>query len=261
MTSKLWIGIAACAVLWGCETTTETRADAFDLVDPITVKTADDITIHATPYFGELSNDAPLILLFHQGGASGRGEYEPLAGWLNENGFRALAWDQRRGGERLGSVNRTLAGLDPNAEYSYCDAKPDLQAALNYAVSNQLADEVIVWGSSYSAALIFELAANNSETVSGVIAFSPASGGPMVDCRARMWIEDVKAPAFVLRPASEMERDPSQEQRKILEEAGVKFRVVENGVHGSSMLVDERTQSDMSEARATVMAWLKQVSN
>ena len=45
-------------------------------------------------------------------------------------------------------------------------------------------------------------------------------------------------------------------QREILEAAGVEVVVVPDGVHGSSMLVDERTGHDMSEARARVAAWL-----
>jgi len=229
-------------------------------VGPFQSVTADGVTIYGEPYFGDLNADAPLILLFHQGGSNGRGEYAELAPWLNGLGYRAIAWDQRSGGETYGSENRTVAGLPVGADPGFCDAAPDLQAALDYVRAKGLAEKVIVWGSSYSAALVFGLAANNPDAVSGVIAFSPASGGPLVDCRARMWVEDIDAPMMTLRPASEMERESSQEQRDILTGAGVTFHVAENGVHGSSMLLDSRTESDMSETRAAVADWLAQAS-
>jgi len=129
-----------------------------------------------------------------------------------------------------------------------------------FVTSQRLAETVVVWGSSYSAALVFRLAAENPTRVSGVIAFSPASGGPMVDCRARMWLADVVVPTAVFRPASEMERESSVEQRDIFTAAGATFQVVDHGVHGSSMLVDARTEQDMSDARATVIGWLQEVT-
>ena len=223
---------------------------------PITTVTADGVTLYGEPYFADLDDSAPLVLLFHQAGTNGRGEYAPLAAWLNEAGFRAIAWDQRSGGSVFGSANRTVAGLADEVSTAYCDAYPDLEAALAYVTAQDLADRAYVWGSSYSAALVFRLAAEHPEAVAGVLSFSPAAGGPMVTCRARQWIDEVKAPAVVFRPASEMNTATSAEQRDLLVAAGTEFHVIERGVHGSSMLVDERTQRDMSEARATVLAWL-----
>lgn len=226
-------------------------------IDMISTRTRDGVKIFGETFFGDLGAESPLVLLFHQGGSNGRGEYGSIAPWLNAEGYRAIAWDQRSGGTTYGRDNRTILTLPENIAASYCDAYPDLQAALDYVVNNNLASEVIVWGSSYSGALVFQLAAKNPRAVSAVIAFSPAAGGPMVECRARSWVSQVSKPMFVLKPESEMSRDSSVEQRDILIAAGVKFEVIENGVHGSSMLVDERTESDMREARNTVRDWLK----
>lgn len=223
----------------------------------ITTVTADGITIYGETYFGDLDSSAPLVLLFHQGGANGRGEYSSLAQWLNDEGFRAIAWDQRRGGSRFGSSNRTVDGLPADSEYSYCDPYPDLQAALHYVVNAGLSRQVVAWGSSYSATLVFQLAARNPEAVRGVASFSPAAGEPMAGCEAREWVDDIDVPLLVLRPASEMELPGPIEQRRVLEEAGVDVRVVNGGVHGSSMLLDERTGADMSSTRASVAAWLR----
>jgi len=227
---------------------------------PIIAETSDGVTVYGEPYFGDLGVDAPLILLFHQAGSNGRGEYAGLASWLNQNGYRAIAWDQRSGGDLYGEANRTSAGMSEGTPAEYCDAYPDLEAALDQVTAAGLAENVIVWGSSYSGSLVFRLGKDYPSVISGVIAFSPASGGPLVNCRARMWAADVAAPMFALRPASEMERAPSVEQREILTAAGVDFLVVENGVHGSSMLVDERTENDMSAARGAVLEWLESVT-
>lgn len=239
------------------EAKSDDAATVHEATQTITTITADGVTVYGEPYFSGLDASAPLILLFHQGGSNGRGEYSDIAAWLNENGFRAIAWDQRAGGETYGESNRTVAGLPEGADPGYCDAAPDLQAAVDYVAENNLAERVILWGSSYSAALIFGTAAANPDMTGGVIAFSPASGGPLENCRARMWADEIDAPMFVLRPASEMERESSVEQRDILTAAGAAFLVVENGVHGSSMLLDARTENDMSEARAEVLTWLQ----
>ncbi len=226
---------------------------------PVTiVQTSDGVEVLGQLQYGDLPATAPIIALFHQAGSNGRGEYGPLFGWLNENGFSAIAWDLRKGGDHFGSMNVTAQSRE-GIEESFCDAYPDVVAAVEKTVAVAEGAPVIIWGSSYSGSLVFKAAAE-IEGVDAVIAFSPAAGGPMAECRAGLYAGDVHVPAFVLRPASEMERESSQEQRTALEAAGAKFSVVENGVHGSSMLVDERTGHDMSGARAEVIDWLKSVS-
>lgn len=223
----------------------------------VQAKTPDGITIYGEKYYGTLSAKTPLVLLFHQGGSNGRAEYAELAAWLNDAGFRAIAWDQRSGGELYGKSNRTKAGLASDYKPGYCDAYVDMQTALDFVRQEKEADKVIVWGSSYSAALVFRLAAENPTKIYGVVAMSPASGGPMRACHAGMWADAVQAPVLAMNPATEMTRDSTIEQQRVLKKAGVKHVVINNGIHGSSMLVDERTKHDMSEARQMVSNWLK----
>ena len=61
----------------------------------------------------------------------------------------------------------------------------------------------------------------------------------MMECRARAWLDGLTTPAAVFRPESEMQRESSVEQRGLLTPAVVEFFVIEEGVHGSSMLLDE----------------------
>ena len=225
----------------------------------IITETQDGVTIHGETHFAGLKDDAPLVLLFHQARANGRGEYASIAPWLNTLGFRAITWDSRAGGDLFEASNKTVAGLSEGTPTGYCDAYPDLKAALDHVLGSKLADKVVVWGSSYSAALVFRLAAENPEHVTAVVSCSPASGGPMEACRGREWADQIEARVLVLRPQSEMARESSVEQKAVFEQAGFDFMTVEHGVHGSSMLVDERTDHDMSDARAKVKAWLIQV--
>ncbi len=229
--------------------------------------TSDGVEIFGEPHFGDLTRDAPLILLFHQGGSSARGEYPEIGAWLNDLGYRALAWDQRSGGDRHGVANRAVDSLAARTARTgmtmpatdYCSAYADLEAALEYVALNGLADRVIVWGSSYSASLVFRLAVDHPDQIAGLLAFSPAAGGPLVNCRARMWVADLAVPAVAFRPQSEMENTSAVEQRQLLEAAGVAFHVIENGVHGSSMLLDSRTDHDMAGAREIVAEALRAI--
>jgi pimeloyl-ACP methyl ester carboxylesterase len=222
--------------------------------ETVTTEAADGASVYGETYFGALSDDAPVIALFHLAGGDGRGEYAPLTNWLNDIGFRAIAWDQRSGGDRFGTENRTAAALPEDA--GYCGAYPDMEAALAYSYRVAGNAPVIVWGSSYSAALVFKLAADHPNRIIAVVAASPASGEPMDGCALESVISDVAAPMLALRPKREYEA--TKEQADFLIQAGVDFRIVENGVHGSSMLVDDRTKHDMSAERDFVASWLTQ---
>ena len=56
----------------------------------------------------------------------------------------------------------------------YCDVYPDLEAALAFALEEAGVSQVIIWGSSYSASLVYRLAAEHPNEVSALVAASPA---------------------------------------------------------------------------------------
>ena len=232
---------------------------SFHFVDEeIILKTSDGITIYGDIYRSSAGKSAPMIMLFHQGGANARAEYASIIPKLQEEGYNILAIDQRRGGDWLGGNNRTVDKLGA-VEYSYCDAYPDIEAALAYVEDNGYTGKRIVWGSSYSAALVIQLAAQYREDVAGVLAFSPASGDPMEGCRAGPYLADLTVPLLVLRPASEMERESVRDQFEAVQEAGHLTYISENGVHGSSMLNPERVDGSVEEHWARVMEFIDNV--
>lgn len=220
--------------------------------ETITTKAPDGTVIYGETYYGGLDDKSHVVALFHQAGGDGRGEYELLTPWLNSIGLRAIAWDLRSGGDRFGSENRTARAFPDGV--GYCDAYPDMEAALKYSVDVAAGAPIVIWGASYSAALVFSLAADQSDEVAAVIAASPASGEPMADCAIDAVLQDVQAPILALRPRREV--DFTKAQAETLVAAGATFHIVENGVHGSSMLIDERTEHDMSADRVFVASWL-----
>jgi len=224
--------IAIVAVLLG-------SSNAFALADggfkSIDFATAGGIEARADLYESQ-DESSTLILLFHQAGWS-RGEYREIAPKLNALGYRVMAVDQRSGGRVNGVPNETAErATKKGLPTSYLDAYPDLEAALAYARKDLKAKRVIVWGSSYSASLVFRLAAEHPADVSAVMAFSP---GEYFDAKrpgyVKSFARDVKQPLFVTSSKAEREQvkpifDASPAEKKIL------FTPASKGQHGSRAL-------------------------
>lgn len=202
-----------------------------------------------------LDKKKPIILLFHQAGANAKGEYSTIIPVLLKEGFNVFAVDQRTGGQTFGNYNRTVAEIPAN-RFGYCDAYPDLEAALKYVYDTGFTGKKIVWGSSYSAALVIKLGFENSDKIDGVLAFSPASGAPMKGCDPNEYFEKIKTPMFVLRPKREMEYESVKTQFELAKKYNHQVYIAENGVHGSSMLVESRTKSTNDQTWKAVTDFL-----
>ncbi|MGB5809443.1 MAG: alpha/beta fold hydrolase [Polyangiales bacterium] len=179
---------------------------------------------------------ATLIILFHQAGWS-RGEYREIAPKLVARGYQVMAVDQRAGRGVNGVRNEThRRAATKGLATQYLDGFADLVAALSYARDTLKAERVIVWGSSYSASLVFRLAAEKPDHVSAVLAFSPGEyfrhqGADYVRTHAKK----VSIPVFVTSSKSERDQvkpifDAVPAQKKIL------FTPASLGQHGSRAL-------------------------
>ena len=220
----------------------------------IELTSKDGITVHGWYYESEESTGA--IALFHQAGSNALAEYSGIAARLVEAGYSVLAIDQRKGGSRLGGENLTSAQVDEES-LSYCDAYPDLEVATNY-LNERSRRKIIVWGSSYSAALVLKLSIEHHDQVMAVLAFSPASGGPMGECSANQFIEALKVPTLALRPAREAEIESVRAQLDLFEEQGFETYISPEGVHGSSMLNPDRA-ADAQDTWAQVLNFLNTI--
>ncbi len=177
---------------------------------PVTLTAADGSKV-----FGDIWRAAgarpPIIVAFHQAESSAA-EYAPIAPRLVQAGFTVLAIDARSGGGNFKGSNRTVAARGGGAT-EYDAALPDLEAALAWAKGQAKGAPVIVWGSSYSASLVFVLAAAHPADVAGVVAFSPAEyldrKGAVAEAAARIKVpvyvdqastaEEISAAAAILR--------------------------------------------------------------
>ncbi|MBI1774753.1 MAG: alpha/beta fold hydrolase [Proteobacteria bacterium] len=195
----------------------------------------------------------PLILLFHQAG-SNRAEYATIAPNLLTLGFDALAIDQRSGGSLFGHDNETVQRLGHSEGYG--KAYGDLEAALLWARSTGRSGPAIVWGSSYSAALVFLLAAKHPDEVKALLAFSPGEyldGATSVRRAAAqlsipIYVTSAKEGAEVAQAKAILDSAPGRQK--------IQFVPRIAGVHGSSTLSLDRNPKGAEENWAAVKAFL-----
>ena len=245
--SRIRSSFAALAVLALLATPLAARAE------PVQFQAADGLAIT-----GELTRPAgdatTAIVLFHQAGSS-RGEYQTIAPKLAEKGYLVLAIDQRSGNAFTGVANETAKRARAAKKATgYTDAIPDLQAAAAYARGPLGAAKVIVWGSSYSAALALALAGQDAGFADGVLAFSPGEyfrGDPSIKDNAA----NIAVPVFITAAKSEA-REWSAIFKAIPDTTPKTGFVPEGlGVHGSSALIPNRSPNE-AEYWSAVEAFL-----
>lgn len=189
------------------------------------------------------------IILFHMAG-SNKSEYAPLAPVLNKAGFSTLAIDQRSGGNLWGDVNRTAANAQGGSDFA--DAIPDLDAAIAYG-SAQRTGPIAVWGSSYSSALVFVVAARHPE-VKALLAFSPAEyirGYSIAKEATKLSIL-----VFITSAPDDSEISSAKALAKMVPDNRAVQYVPKSGVHGSSTLRTDANPQGASENWKHVMAFL-----
>lgn len=219
----------------------------------VTLTATDGVKIFGTDY----PSDGPAkatILLFHQAGAS-RVEYVEIAPRLAKAGYRAIAIDQRSGGAGFGGHNQTVAAL--GASTGFETALADLEATLAYAKTTAPEKPVIVWGSSYSAALVFLLAAKHPHDLAAVMAFSP---GEYLDASVAGASQKVVVPVFV---TSASDQNEIAAAKAILDAspAAIKVQLVpKSGVHGSSTLRSSSNPGGAAENWSAVLAFLARIA-
>ena len=219
---------------------------------PVSFETSDGVTVQGAWYPAEEAKAT--ILLFHQAG-SNKAEYATIAPMLAKAGYNALAIDQRAGGNMFGAANETVAERGGSAS-DYSAALPDMDAALAWARTK--GEPVILWGSSYSAALAFLLAAQHPGEIAALLAFSP--GEYLQDKQAvRRAASKVSVPIFTMA-ADAKEADAAMTILSAVPRETNEPIVPQNGAHGSSTLITASNPQGAEANRAKVMAFLKRVS-
>lgn len=194
------------------------------------------------------------ILLFHQAG-SNLGEYAPIGPRLARLGYDVTAIDQRSGGNAFGRANATVA--QRGRASGFLASLPDLEAALADARKRVPGKPAVVVGSSYSAALVFLLAAAHPSDVAAIVAFSPGEylSGVSVSIAAAK----VTAPVFVASAADTSEVAAAAD---ILAASPAKQKeqfIPKVGPHGASLLRLDSNPDGADAAWAALEAFLARV--
>lgn len=219
--------------------------------ESVTFRAADGLVVHADLY-RPAGPPRGVLLLFHQAGGS-RLEYAPVAPRLAALGWVALAVDARSGGGLFGGRNLTAAALpdDPG----YLTALPDLEAALAWARGQWPGLKPVVWGSSYSAALVFLLAARHPAEIAAVLAFSPGEYLPGVSVRAAA--ARVAVPLYVTSAADAGEEAAAAELLAASPARHKRQYRARAGVHGSATLRPDADPAGAEANFADVTAFLR----
>lgn len=224
--------------------------------EPVTLRAADGVKVYGQ-YWPAPRKSAPLILAFHQAGSS-HFEYAPLAPRLNRLGFSVLAIDQRSGGAEFGGQNRTVAALGKSE--SYDAALADLDAALTWGRGRAGGSAVLAWGSSYSAALVFLLAAKHPDQLRGLLAFSPGEYLDQPDAVVEA-ASSVRVPVFIDQAKDGDEVTASRRIFDALPGADkILFVAQVGGVHGSATLRTDRNPRGAPENWVAVERFLARFS-
>jgi dienelactone hydrolase len=217
--------------------------------EPVTFPAADRVTVHADLY-RPTGTPRGVVLLFHQAGSS-RLEYSSIAPRLAGLGWMALAVDARSGGSLFGERNLTAAGL--RGDPGYMAAFADLEAALAFSRQNWPGVRPVAWGSSYSAALVFLLAAKHPAGIAAVVAFSP---GEYLPVPVRAAAAQVKVPVYVTS-AADSEEESAAATLLAASPATVKRQYrARSGIHGSATLRPDSNPAGAEANFADVAAFL-----
>jgi len=229
-------------------------------MSPVSGHTADAISFAASDrvqvfadYYSAGSKAKPLILLFHQAG-SNRGEYATIGPTLATLGFNALAIDQRSGGNAWGQTNETVKHLGKSTDYG--EALLDLKAALQWAKSSGHTGPILVWGSSYSAALVFLLAAEHLNEIKAILAFSPGEylrGSATAQVSVPIFVTSAKDAKEIAVAKSILDASHSAEKTQFVPQI--------SGIHGSSTLREDQNPDGAKENWTAVKQFLAKFSS
>ena len=236
-----WMIGATAAVLFAASAAAEAAGEA------LTLRARDGVSISGLAYTAD--HPKAIVLLFHQAESS-KAEYATIAPQLAAAGFTALAIDQRSGGSLFGP-NDTARRLAKPASYE--QAKPDLEAALDWATAKHL--PVVLLGSSYSASLVFEVAAEHPQEVAAIMAFSPGEyfddTGAVAKAAAK-----VRVPIYV---TSAPDAGEVSDAKAILAASPARSKtqyVPQFGVHGASTLIEAQDPKGAAENWKHALAFL-----
>lgn len=190
----------------------------------------DGLKITADLY--EVDKAIGFILLCHRSHYN-RAEYRETAPRLNELGYSCLAIDQRSGMKVFGETNETKDRAKAKGlPTGYLDAKPDIEAAIDYAYALNDEKQIILFGSSYSASLALLISTQNDK-VKATIAYSP--GEYLKGINLSNEIKGIKRLTYATSPKVEI-KQVTDVMKNVNPKFIEHFKPTVDGFHGSKTL-------------------------
>jgi len=221
-------------------------------------KSLDNLILTADLYMIDEDINRPFIVLYHQAQSS-RGEYSEIALRLNKLGFNCMAVDLRSGEMSNGIKNQTyLEAVKNDKKTTHLKARIDIVSALHYA--RQYSQNLIAWGSSYSASLLMKTIGEKPRYAKAILAFSPgeyfSKFGKPIDY-IKTSANKLKIPVFITSARHEV-----KDWQEIYNVIDAKYRVAfipkAQGHHGSSSLWSKYSSSN--EYWVAVESFLKSLN-
>ena len=148
-----------------------------------------------------------------------------------------MAIDQRSGGKVNGVINEThLQAVKQNLPTEYTDAEADMNSAIEYVKKKfSKASKLIIWGSSYSSALVLKIAGERQD-IDGTLSFAP---GEYFSNKGKDYVTksamNITKPVFITSAKNER-KSWWDIYNKIPSRKKVYFLPNESGQHGSKAL-------------------------
>lgn len=199
-------------------------------MEKITFPSKDGLEITADLY--KVENPVGMIVLCHRSHCN-RAEYRETAPKFNAMGYSCMAIDQRSGmkvfGENNETKNRAKAQRLPTG---YLDAKPDIEAAIDFAQKLTGGESIILLGSSYSAALSL-LITSERDNLKATLVFSAGEHLRGMDLAST--ISHIKSPVYASSAKKEIQE--VEEVLQLVDDQYVThFKPDDEGFHGSKIL-------------------------
>jgi len=133
----------------------------------------------------------------------------------------------------FGEVNETKnRAKEQKLPTGYLDARPDIEAAIDYAYKLNKNEKIILLGSSYSAALSLLIAQENNK-IAKLILFSP--GEHLKDVQLAKANANINIPIFATSAKKEIQ-ETTDILKYVEKKLVTQFKPKEEGFHGSKIL-------------------------
>ena len=200
-------------------------------MEKITFNSKDGLLMTADYY--PVNGHKGMILLCHRSHCN-RAEYRETAPKFNALGYACLAIDQRSGMKVFGESNETKDRAKASKlPTGYLDARPDVEAGIEYAYKLNKERPIILLGSSYTAALALLIASDSVKQIQSLIVFSPDEHLKQTDLASKLG--SINIPIFATSARSEI-KGATAVLRNIQKKYVNHFKPSTEGFHGSKIL-------------------------